>query len=120
MTLTTLVSGAGAAAREAWIADSIDPSVPTTIILEGLPDGSTRLDALAASPTVQIHRIAPGCLCCTGNLTMRVTLNRVLRNSPQRLFISLATAGHLDRIRDTLLQPPYDSLLSLTQDTQLS
>ena len=40
-------------------------------------------------------RSAPACLCCTGNLTLRVTLNRILRHPPQHLYISLANSEHL-------------------------
>lgn len=119
MTLTTLVTGARAAAREAAIAAAIDTSLTTALILEGLPDGSTNLDAVANSPAVHVARIAPGCLCCIGNLTMRVTLNRILRHPPARLYISLATAAHLEQIRLFLTQAPYDKLLTVTKDIQV-
>lgn len=119
MTLTTLVTGTRAAVREAAIAAAIttdiDLHIPTALILEGLPDGASQLDGITDLETVHIVRIAPGCLCCTGNLTMRVTLNRILRQAPARLYISLATATHLDAIRSFLQQPPYDKLLSLTR-----
>lgn len=104
--------------REAAIADAIDTNCSTALILEGLPDGTTALDSVADRNNVHIARIAPGCLCCTGNLTMRVTLNRILRQAPARLFISLATATHLEQIRRFLQQPPYDKLLVLTKDIQ--
>ncbi len=114
MTLTTLVVGGSAATRETAIAAALDGKVGTAIILEGLPDG--RVDPLAAWNTLQIARIAPGCLCCSGNLTMRVTLNRILRHPPQRLFISLANSTHLGRIHGFLAKPPYDKLLKITKD----
>lgn len=113
MTPTTLVTGDTAKAREAAIAAHLDAAVDTALILEGLPAGNP---ILAEAPGLRISRIAPGCLCCTGNLTMRVTLNRFLRNPPQRLFIGLATSDHLDRLRAILSQAPYDALLTLTQD----
>lgn len=116
MTLATLVTGATAAAREAVIAAAIDSDVITALILEGLPDGKSRLDTAADASHLHIARIAPGCLCCTGNLTMRVTLNRMLRRSPARLYIGLATSEHLERIRAFLTQAPYDDLLQLTKD----
>jgi len=118
VTPTTLVTGASAAAREAAIAAVIAPGAGNALILEGLPTGITRLDSLAESPDIHIARIAPGCLCCTGHLTMRVTLNRMLRRQPKRLYIGLATADHLDRIRDFLTQPPWNNLLLLTEDLQ--
>jgi hypothetical protein len=46
---------------------------------------------------------------------MQVTLNRLLRHPPARLYISVADATHLDAIRDFLTQPPYDKLLTLTE-----
>lgn len=109
----TLVIGASAAEREQAIAAALDPALNTALILEGLPNGAM---PLAAAPWLHVSRIAPGCLCCTGNLTMRVTLNRILRQRPQRLYISLATSEHLERIRHFLSQPPYDNLLQLTKD----
>ncbi|HSY28596.1 MAG TPA: GTPase, partial [Burkholderiaceae bacterium] len=101
MTLTSLVIGAHAAAREAAIAAAIDPVISTVVILEGLAAGVSHL---TATSTLQIIRIAPGCMCCVGNLTLRVTLNRLLRKPPARLFIALATNTHLPQIRDFLTQ----------------
>lgn len=116
MTLVTLVTGPSAAAREATIAAAIDPERTTALILEGLPDGSSRLDAFLPSSSFHVARIAPGCLCCTGNLTMRVTLNRMLRHKPAQLYIGLATSEHIEHIRLFLSQAPYDKLLRLAKD----
>ena len=110
----TLVTGASPAAREAAIRTALAPDMDTAVILEGIPDASTGL-AIDA-PHLRIARIAPGCLCCTGNLTMRVTLNRLLRGKPGWLFIGLATSGHIEQIRAALSAPPYDKLLALTKD----
>lgn len=116
MTLTTLVTGRTAAVREAAIANLLEPGVDTALILEGLPDGRTPLAAHAGVSGLHIARIAPGCLCCTGNLTMRVTLNRILRHPPVRLYIALATSEHLERIREFLTRAPYDKFLQVTKD----
>jgi len=112
----TLVTGASAAAREAAIAAQL-AELPTSsdgafsvVILEGLPSGSSPLDA---SPSVRLVRLAAGCPCCAGNLVLRVTLNRLLRQQPERLFIGLASSEHLDQLRSWLQQPPYDQLLAL-------
>lgn len=115
MTLLSLVTGANAAAREAAIAATLGRDTSTAIILEGLPDGNSPLGPALESASLRIIRIAPGCLCCSGNLTMRVTLNRVLRRPPARLFISLSSSEHLEGIRAFLTQPPYNDLLSLTE-----
>ena len=112
---TSLVTGATARAREQRVAAQLASGAPAgvAVLLEGLPDGST---ILAPSPTLLIERIAPGCLCCTGNLVLRVTLNRLLRRRPERLYIGLASTGHLDELRSWLQHPPYDQLLELTPD----
>jgi hypothetical protein len=110
--LTTLVTGS-TGAREAAIARLLDPLVASAVILEGLPSGHT---ILTSSALLTVHRIAPGCLCCTGNLVLRVTLNRLLRTRPARLFIGPATGDHLDQLRSWLCERPYDQLLELTPD----
>jgi hypothetical protein len=116
---TTLACGGRASAREAAIAESIDPSFVTAIILEGMPDGIDRFDSPHYPAALQIARIAPGCLCCAGNLILRVTLNRILRHPPERLYVSLATSSHLEQIRSFFSLPPYDKLLVLTKDIQV-
>jgi hypothetical protein len=83
---------------------------PSAVILEGLGIAD---DPLVSSPSLNVVRIAPGCLCCDGNLVLRVTLNRLLRQRPQRLFIGLARSEHLDQLRSWLLKAPYDQLLAL-------
>jgi G3E family GTPase len=112
----TLVTGASAALREAAIAASLASTGQggvAAVILEGLPDPRS---TLTSSNFLDVHRIAPGCVCCTGNLVLRVTLNRVLRSRPERLYIGLASTEHLDQLRSWLQQPPYDQLLELTPD----
>jgi G3E family GTPase len=111
---TTLVTGASASVREQTIATFLHQngafSGISAVILEGLPSGQPILEA---SPELLIERIAPGCLCCTGNLVLRVTLNRLLRRCPVRLVIGIANAGHLDQLRSWLESPPYDQLLDV-------
>jgi G3E family GTPase len=111
---TTLVTGATAHDREQAIATFLHQNgALSAVILEGLPDGRPLLHP---SPSLLIERIAPGCLCCTGNLVLRVTLNRVLRRRPSRLLIGVANAGHLDQLRSWLGNAPYDQLLELAPD----
>jgi len=131
---TILVTGASAAAREQAIAAllAISPtsapgapgaaegmSAPaqdlSAVILEGLGVAATPLES---GPGLQVVRIAPGCLCCDGNLVLRVTLNRLLRQRPRRLFIGLASSEHLDQLRSWLAAPPYDQLLALSPTVQ--
>jgi G3E family GTPase len=115
---TVLVTGPSAALREAAIARALaDPATPrndaAAVILEGISDGNPVLET---SEKLLISRIAPGCLCCAGNLVMRVTLNRLLRQRPARLFIGVAGTAHLDQLRSWLSGAPYDQLLALTPD----
>ena len=119
---TTLVTGPGATARERAIdarlrlPDAAPSRGLQAVILEGIASGNSPLDTL--SPNTQLARIAPGCLCCTGNLVLRVTLNRMLRQRPERLFIGVADSEHLDQLRSWLQSEPYDQLLTLTADLQ--
>lgn len=121
MTLTTLVSGGSAGMREAAIYAALEQDwarsgahLTTALILEGLPDGKAA--TLPPGLDLDIKRIAPGCLCCIGNLTLRVTLNRLLRKPPARLHISIADSTHLAQLRAFLLHPPYDDFLEMTPD----
>jgi len=120
VTPATLVTGARAAQRERAIDAAMAPGSETVIILEGLAEGDSPLAAYADLPEGSwrptIHRIAPGCLCCAGNLVLRVTLNRILRRPPAQLFISLADPTHLGQLRASLSAAPYDTLLCLGAD----
>lgn len=116
LTSVTLFTGKLAAQREAAIAARIDPAVATALILEGLASGKAELETMAAEADFPLARVAPACMCCVGNLTLRVHLNRMLRPAPQRLYISLASDEHLEKIRAFLSAPPYDGLLTL-EDT---
>jgi hypothetical protein len=124
--ITTLVTGRRALDRETAIAARLAaiggtgiaapgaaPSAPVAVIIEGLADPHSPLAEVLG---VQVHRIAPGCLCCAGNVVLRVTLNRLLRRPPAQLFISLADATHVGQLRAMLSAPPYDTLLSLCDD----
>lgn len=114
-TVATLVLGGRVRAREEAIAMCINPNMHTIVILEGLPDGQDET-SLVSSDHLQIIRIAVGCMCCVGNLVMRVTLNRVLRAQPAHLYISVANHEHIEQLRFCLTHAPYDALLSFNDD----
>ncbi|SDY02952.1 hypothetical protein SAMN04515617_10991 [Collimonas sp. OK242] len=123
MTLTTLVSGGSANLREAAINLAIKQDLArsgqyfgTALILEGLADGKPAELPHELAHALDIKRIAPGCFCCIGNLTLRVTLNRLLRKPPARLYISIADSTHLAQLRDFLSDAPYDAFLEMTPD----
>ena len=109
----TLVTGPTLSARETCIANNLSPGERSAVIMEGLPTGAT---VLYPTHTLDVHRVAQACLCCTGNLVLRVTLNRILRSRPDKLFIGVADTAHLDQLRSWLQQPPYDQLLIVTPD----
>jgi G3E family GTPase len=112
----TLVTGPTLAQRETLLAAHLArqaTGLRSAAILEGLPHGTT---ILLPSSNLDLHRVAPACLCCTGNLILRVTLNRILRSRPDQLFIGVANLDHLDQLRSWLQHPPYDQLLELTPD----
>ena len=109
----TVVAGGSAASRERAIAAHLPPGRRSAAILEGIPDGK---NILQASDGLHVARIAAGCLCCSGQLVLRVTLNRVLRMRPEQLFIALADAAHLAQLRSWLSDTPYDQLLELGPD----
>lgn len=130
---TTLVTGASAFDRDSAIAAALrsqhgdhhcqQPGQGgVAIILEGLADPTSPLVDADFDPAPHIQRIAPGCLCCAGNLVLRVTLNRLLRRPPAplshlcHLYISLADATHVGQLRALLSASPYDALLSLCDD----
>lgn len=119
-----LVHGASYTQREAAIAASLarlDGNSAATdknvVILEGLPDGQ---DILQATDLLHISRIAPGCFCCIGNLSLRVTLNRALRRKPANIYLGIASDAHLDKLLLALQDPAYTNLLEINSTSVLS
>jgi len=109
----TLLGGGDADAREHAIAAALEPHAQNAVILEGLP---AQHNALAGHARLDVVRIAAGCPCCQGNTVLRVHLNRLLRQRPDRLFIGVMAADHVPALRAFLSSPPYDGMLELTQD----
>ncbi len=120
MTVLSLVLGGSADDRERAIAADLPPGLACAAIIEGLPSGTAPLNEIAPDVSLEVIRVAPGCPCCTGNLTMRVTLNRVLRRSPARLYLSLSDATHRDQVLMFLQAPQYLDLLAIGPDLQCS
>lgn len=112
MTVMTLVYGGSHKDREKVIATTACQS-GASVIIEGLPDGSGLLEILATSGRLQLQRIAPGCPCCMGNLTVRVNLNRMLRQAPKQIYLSIADASHLPAIREFLQDEQYRERLTM-------
>jgi G3E family GTPase len=116
MTLVTLVVGGKATDRERAIAGAAGAGLSNTAIVEGLPTGEAALEQLTTGFDLDVFRIAAGCPCCSGNLTIRVTLNRALKRRPNRLFLSLSNSAHKEKVRHFLQEPPYLALLELSTD----
>jgi hypothetical protein len=110
MTTLRLVYGANQSQREHAIQTQINPTLFTMALLEGGAMGNTTLDSLASI------KVVPGCPCCSGNLTMRVMLNRALKEKPDLVFLSLANPLHLTAIRDFLQEDQYSGRLDLGFD----
>ena len=54
---------------------------------------------LIAPANLPLARLAPGCVCCVGQVPLRVTLTRTVRaHRPDRLLLLLASAQHLPRV----------------------
>jgi Fe-S cluster biogenesis protein NfuA len=113
MTTLRLVYGANQSQREQAIKNQINPTLFTMALLEGGAVDNAGLDSLA---TIKVVRMAPGCPCCSGNLTMRVMLNRALKEKPDLVFLSLANSMHLTAIRDFLQEDQYSGRLNLGFD----
>ena len=109
MTLVRLVYGGDSAAREKAIARELPTGSTAVALLEGIASDS----GLTHSNALSVIRIAPGCPCCTGSLTMRVTLNRLLRHPPDVLFMSLTDASHLASVQSFLREEQYCGRLHL-------
>ena len=58
---------------------------------------------LEAPADVPLARLAPGCVCCVGQVPLRVTLTRAVRaHRPHQVLLLLATPDHLPRVRALL------------------
>jgi hypothetical protein len=119
MIIMTLVHGGHHRDREKAIADRASHS-RAGVIIEGLPDGSGLLETLAASGQLQLQRIAPGCPCCMGNLTVRVTLNRMLKQVPAQIYLGIADATHLPALREFVQEAQYRKHLILGPEMDCS
>lgn len=113
MTLLRLVYGANQTVREHAIKTQVNPQLFTIALLEGMAVNHASLDP---QESLKVVRMAPGCPCCTGKLTMRVMLNRALKEKPEQIFLSLTNSAHLTAIRDFLQEDQYCGRLNLGID----
>lgn len=116
---TQLITGRPGPERAAVIGKRL-ASIPSgnkiTLILEGVPATVTSNDPqeLGPRPDMSIHVLAPGCMCCIGNLALRVTLARVLRlERPRYLILAMIDESHRNSLVKLLKAHPYDAWLDL-------
>ena len=78
-----------------WIAEH--PSGRRAVIAE------SAFSPLEVRGDVVLARLAPGCVCCVGQVPLRVTLTRTVRaHRPDDVLLLLASAEHLPRVRALL------------------
>ena len=60
-------------------------------------------EPLAVPADVALLRLAAGCVCCIGQVPLRVGLTRIVRtHRPDHLLLLLASGDHVDRVRTLL------------------
>ena len=120
MTIVTLVYGGTGTSRQEAIAARMSTGKKTAAIIEGIP-GTGALDSgLPSSNDLQLVHLAPGCPCCTGQLAMRVTLNRLLRQQPDEIYLSLANTEHLAGVINFLQEDQYRERLNIGEAVDCS
>lgn len=101
---TVVVTGARGAGKTTWLAHE----------LARRPVGERRAVllteagavALPESANVTVVAAEPGCICCVGQVSLRVALTRLLREAqPQRLYLELGEPAHLAASLRTLRNP---------------
>lgn len=118
--VVTIRAARGAAAQQAalrdWLVTQADLSCRhreppvAAVIAEGV------FTALSAPAGVVIEQIATGCVCCVGQIALRVTLTRVLRqHRPAKLLLLLASGEHSDRVRRMLQEDQFATVLRLSE-----
>jgi G3E family GTPase len=74
---------------------------------EAAPPGLANATVVAAEP---------GCVCCVGQMSLRVALTRLLRETrPERVYIELAEPAHLARALATLRSPWLAPVLDIAE-----
>ena len=95
----TVIVGAGDGdtqpSVDAWLAET--SGARPAILIEGA------FSALDAPPGVPVTRLGAGCVCCMGQVPLRVGLTRMVRAQlPDVVLLVLASGEHLARVRALL------------------
>ena len=96
MRATVIVADGGAqCAVDAWM--EATASLQRAVFVEGV------LTALELPSDVAVTRLASGCVCCQGQVPLRVGITRAVRaQRPEALLLVLARGEHLERVRALL------------------
>jgi G3E family GTPase len=78
------------------------------VIVEGGPG------TFVADGGITLVQLAAGCVCCVGQLPLRVTVARLLRQvRPARLWIEISDGAHLAEVRRQLSGPGFHGAIAL-------
>lgn len=81
---------------------------PQAVIVEGGPG------TLVEPPGITLIQLAAGCVCCVGQLPLRVMLARVLRQvRPARVWIEISDGAHLAMLEKQLQGPGFATAIDL-------
>jgi G3E family GTPase len=95
MRARVLVGTDGQRAVDAWLAETA--SARRAIIVEGVFLG------IEAPADVPVTSLASGCVCCLGQLPLRVSLVRLVRSlRPEAILLVLSGGEHAARVRALL------------------
>lgn len=74
---------------------------------------------LSCPAEVAVARLAPGCVCCVGEVPLRATLTRVVRmQRPDHLLVLIAADEHLDRVCRLLSSVPLGRPVEVHDETR--
>jgi G3E family GTPase len=111
---TVVVTGARGAGKTTWLAHALDarPAAERRAVL------LTEVGAASLDPrrNVTVAAAEPGCICCVGQVSLRIALTRLLRESmPARLYLELGEPAHLGASLRTLRNPWLAPVLTLVE-----
>ncbi|HEX2830420.1 MAG TPA: ATPase, T2SS/T4P/T4SS family [Burkholderiales bacterium] len=67
---------------------------------------------LRTGPGLAVREVA-GCICCSGQVSLRTAIVALLRDGPERLLIEASAAAHPDAIVHVLNEPGIASAVTL-------
>lgn len=111
---TVVVTGARGAGKTTWLAGELarrPPGERRAVLLAEVGEGA--LPPMANVTTVAAE---PGCICCVGQVSLRVALTRLLRDArPQRLYLELGEPAHLAASLRTLRSPFLAPVIAIAE-----